>query len=213
MVVETIVLCPELVGPTSYDRRGLLQALSGPPVVDAPALGNNLTARGRQTAELGNVPAELVGSSRELVGSSGEAGRPTVTVVDIPAGEPGDDERTVRAHWVAYVAVQLSTSSTRGPVLLVLSGRSGALAPALGFSQRAARRQVAGYVLVDADFPAADSAVGDWPDAPVVYVASPAAAAATIDHARLRGWRLVEVSNLAPSTLATALGALLDPRP
>ena len=166
MVVETIVLCPDLAAPTTYDRNAVLEALPGS----------------------------------------------TVTVVDIPAGQPGDDERTVRAHWVAYVAIALSTSSTRGPVLLVLGGRSGALAPALGFSQRAARRQVAGYVLLDADLPAADSEVGDWPDAPVAYVASPAAAAAAIAHAGLRGWRIVQVSDLAPTTLAAALRTLIDPR-
>jgi hypothetical protein len=177
VVVETIVLCPDLASATTYDRRALLEALSVPSAGDAAGA------------------------------------RPTVAVVDIPAGQPGDDERTVRAHWVAYVSVQLSTSSTRGPVLLVLGGRSGALAPALGFSQRAARRQVAGYVLVDADLPAADSEVGDWPDAPVAYVASPAAAPAAIAHARLRRWRLVEVSDLAPTTLAGALRSILDPRP
>jgi hypothetical protein len=53
--------------------------------------------------------------------------------------------------------------------------------PALGFAQRASRRRVAGYVLVDADLPR--PGVQDWPDAPVTYVGGPGA-----EQARLRGW-------------------------
>ncbi len=204
MVVETIVLCPDLAAATTYDRRALREAVPVARAGDGLAPANAPAGTGSTSAALPAVTA--------VVGGLAD-GRPTITVVDLPAAQPGDDERTVRAHWVAYVSVQLSASSTRGPVLLVLGGRSGALAPALGFSQRAARRQVAGYVLVDADLPAADSEVGDWPDAPVAYVASPAATPAAIAHARLRGWRLVEVGDLTPTSLATALRSLLDPRP
>lgn len=172
MVVDTIVLCPGLAGPTSYDRHDLRRELSGRP---------------------GAVPG------------------PAVAIVDVPAGAPGEDERTARAHWVAHVAVQLSAEATRGPVLLVLDGRTGPLAPSLGLSQRAARRQVAGYVLVDADPPVAGQQGDDWPDAPVAYLASPSADPVILAHARLRGWRLLPLPDLGAVPLATAVLTLVNP--
>jgi len=126
----------------------------------------------------------------------------------VPEPEDGDDARTVRAHWVAHLAVALATGGAQAPVLLVLAGTGGALAPALGFSQKASRRGVGGYVLVDAATPPAESRGGDWPDAPVHYVASPAADPLDVNQARLRGWDVVEVDDLAPTTLADALVVL-----
>lgn len=164
MVVETVVLCPDLVLPTAYDR------------VDFAA---ELLDRG--------------------VG---------VRSPDIPPADPFDDARMQAAHWVAHLSVALS-GGLRAPVLLVLGGASGALAPALGFSQRAARRAVAGYVLIDADCPAADAVIGDWPDAPVHYLASPAASDMAVGHVRLRGWQRHDVRDLKPATLATTLQGLL----
>ena len=84
---------------------------------------------------------------------------------EVPEPEPGDDQRTRHAHWVGHLAIALATSGVRAPLLLVLGGSSGALAPAMGFAQKAARRAVAGYVLVDAATPPAESRGGDWPDA------------------------------------------------
>ena len=129
----------------------------------------------------------------------------------VPDGEDGDDARTLRAHWVAHLAIALATSGAVAPVLLVLVGSSGALAPALGFSQRAARRSVSGYVLVDAATPPAESRGGDWPDAPVVYVASPAADPLEVNQARLRGWDVLEIEALTPGAVAAVvLSAALD---
>jgi len=126
----------------------------------------------------------------------------------VPETEPGDDARTARAHWIAHLAVALSTSAAQAPVMLVLAGSSGTVTAALGFSQRASRRAVSRYVLVDAAVPPADDRSGDWPDAPVHYVASPAADPLEVNQARLRGWDVVEVDDLAPTTLADALVVL-----
>ena len=126
----------------------------------------------------------------------------------VPEPQAGDDARTVRAHWVAHLAVALATGGAQAPVLLVLGGASGALAPALGFSQKASRRRVGGYVLVDAATPPAESRGGDWPDAPVHYVASPAADPLEVNQARLRGWTVHEVVDTDPLTLADVLAEI-----
>ncbi len=123
--------------------------------------------------------------------------------VDDPS--PDDDARTQRSHWVAHLSIALATGNAVAPVLLVVDGTAGAMAPALGFSQKAARRAVAGYVLVDAVVPSFDDRALDWPDAPVVYVASPEADEAQTTQARLRGWDVVEVPDTTPATVATAI--------
>jgi hypothetical protein len=129
---------------------------------------------------------------------------------EVPAGEPGDDERTLRAHWVAHLAVSLATSGAAAPLLLVLAGSAGSLAPALGFAQKAARRAVAAYVLVDAATPPAESRGGDWPDAPVWFVASPAADGLEANQARLRGWEVVEVPDAEAGTVAAAIADVVS---
>ena len=128
---------------------------------------------------------------------------------DMPPAEPGDDERTARAHWVGQLAVALAVGGAVAPVLLVLDGTAGAFAPALGFAQKAARRAVAGYVLVDAATPPAESRGGDWPDAPVWFVASPAADPLEANQARLRGWTVLEVADAATATIADTVAALV----
>ena len=132
-----------------------------------------------------------------------------VLAPDLPDAEPDDDERTRHAHWVGHLAIALATSGASAPVLLVLGGSSGALAPALGFAQKAARRAVAGYVLVDAATPPAESRGGDWPDAPVWFVASPAADPLETNQARLRGWSVLEVAHATPPHLGATLATLL----
>lgn len=127
----------------------------------------------------------------------------------VPDAAPEDDERTATAHWVAHLAIGLATGGAVAPVLLVLAGSAGALAPALGFSQKASRRAVSGYVLVDAAVPPAESRGGDWPDAPVVFVASPAADPLETNQARLRGWGIVEVPDAWPGTVADAIARIV----
>jgi hypothetical protein len=146
-------------------------------------------------------PADVVDA---LLDDPRTAGRRALSL-EMPEPDAGDDPRTVRAHWVAHLAIGLATSSTRAPVLLVLGGASGAMAAAVGFSQKAARRAVSGYVLVDAVVPAADSRIDDWPDAPVHYLASPASDPLEANQARLRGWSVHEV----PDADATTIGAVI----
>jgi hypothetical protein len=93
-------------------------------------------------------------------------------------------------------------------VLVVLGGASGAMAAAVGFSQKAARRAVSGYVLVDAVVPAADSRIDDWPDAPVHYLASPASDPLEANQARLRGWSVHEIPDAGPTTIGAVIAAI-----
>ena len=126
----------------------------------------------------------------------------------VPDPDAADDARTQRAHWVAHLSIGLATGGAPAPVLLVLGGESGAMAAAMGFSQKAARRAVSGYVLVDAVVPSAESRAGDWPDAPVHYVASPAADPLEANQARLRGWSVHEVPDADPATVGAVIAAI-----
>ncbi|MGB3014048.1 MAG: hypothetical protein WBB41_05490, partial [Candidatus Nanopelagicales bacterium] len=59
-----------------------------------------------------------------------------------------------------------------------------------GFAQRASRRRVVGYVLVDGELP--KPGVQDWPDAPVTYLGT------NESHlAELRGWDLLPGDDIA----------------
>ncbi len=149
-------------------------------------------------------PADVVDA---LLDDPRTAGLRTLSL-DVPDPDSADDARTVRAHWVAHLAIGLVTSGAKAPVLLVLGGASGAMAAAVGFSQKAARRAVSGYVLVDAVVPAADARIDDWPDAPVHYLASPAADPLEANQARLRGWSVHEVDDAGPATLGTVIAAI-----
>jgi hypothetical protein len=128
---------------------------------------------------------------------------------ELPSGEPGEDDRTARAHWVGSLAVSLTAAAVSPPVLLVLAGATGPLASALGLSQRAARRPVAGYVLLDAACPRIDGPVPDWPDAPVAYLASPDADALEVGQSRLRGWQIVQLPDRGAPAITQALRAVV----
>ena len=56
--------------------------------------------------------------------------------------------------------------------------------------------------------PPAESRAGDWPDAPVHYVASPAADPLEANQARLRGWTVHEVDDAAPATVADVIATI-----
>lgn len=100
--------------------------------------------------------------------------------------------------WVAHCALELARDEARPPVLLVAQGGSGRMLNALGFSQRASRRRVAGYALVDAELP--KPGVQDWPDAPVTYVGTREAA-----MAELRGWDVLPGGDIAADLRTVAL--------
>lgn len=86
--------------------------------------------------------------------------------------------------WVAHCALDLAILPTDTPLLLVAAGDAARLVAAVGFSQRASRRQVVGYVLVDGDLP--KPGLQDWPDAPVTYIGQREATLAG-----LRGWEVI----------------------
>lgn len=123
-----------------------------------------------------------------------------VSVFVVPdAAEPEEllDQRTATAHWVAHNAVTLTAAQPEKPVLLVAQGAAGAMMPAVGFSQKASRRPVSGYVVVDGALPKPGAA--DWPDAPVTYVqtTSDGATKDAAHQAELRGWTVEKNQNAA----------------
>jgi hypothetical protein len=104
---------------------------------------------------------------------------------------PEDDERLSMAAWVADQAVAITGARTSGPLILVCRGSANRAVPALGFAQRASRRSVVAYVLIDGPLPDAARAGSDWPDAPVVYVSSTTGPDPSLRAAELRGWPTV----------------------
>lgn len=114
---------------------------------------------------------------------------PVRIVPACPAEEVSSD-LDLAGLWVAHCALELARDRTLAglPVLLVARGGAGRFLAALGFAQRASRRAVAGYVLVDAQLP--NPGVQDWPDAPVTFVGQSSVAA-------LRGWDVIDGEDLA----------------
>ena len=137
-------------------------------------------------------PGAPDGLRRELAGVLAGWGIPVV----IPHRQPRDgaeltDERLGIAAWVADQAVAITAAQVQGPLILVSSGDANRAVPALGYSQRASRRGVVAYVLVDAPLPDPSRAGTDWPDAPVIHVTSPGRDSSAAESARLRGWSTV----------------------
>ncbi len=119
-------------------------------------------------------------------------GTPSLAI-DVPTLDLSTEEYD-DSDWIARVAIAIGQAGGQltEPVLLVLAGRHAALAPGLGFAQRAARRAIAGYVLLDPVLPTA--AAHHWPDAPVTVVITPNAdddVRSAALAARLRGWDVV----------------------
>ncbi len=141
-------------------------------------------------AELPDHPDDTWPRRLELAAQLMAYGVP-VLVLPMTDSEPGLDLRTATAHWIAHNAIAMTDAQPEKPLLLVASGSAGTLLPALGFSQKASRRPVAGYVVVDGVLPKAGAA--DWPDAPVTYIATTGIAddsdaASIVRQAQLRGW-------------------------
>jgi len=129
----------------------------------------------------------------------------TLVIPEAPEPDEELDLRGATANWVAHNAIALSDAQPPKPVLLVASGAAGSLLPALGFSQRASRRPVAGYVVVDGELPKAGAA--DWPDAPVTYITSANGGGdgdAAAREAELRGWTVVNNNEAAMALLEIA---------
>lgn len=105
---------------------------------------------------------------------------------------PEADERLEVAGWVADQAVTITAAHVETPLILVTRGAANRALPALGFSQRAARHSVVGYILIDGPLPEPSRASADWPDAPVIYVQGPGSDPDIAQAARLRGWSVQE---------------------
>ena len=132
---------------------------------------------------------------REIAADLLAHGIKVYVVPDTPASE-GDDLRHATAHWVAHNAMTLTAAQPEKPIMLVAFGAAGQLLAALGFSQKASRRPVASYVVVDGSIPKPGAA--DWPDAPVTYIATPdAASSESARQAELRGWTVEQTDDVA----------------
>lgn len=97
--------------------------------------------------------------------------------------DQADDDRRVIAAARALLAFHES-------VTIAGHGLMGRLVPRLAFARRAARQPVAGYLLIDCDLPAA---AGDWPDAPVTFMATAPDFATHLKVASSRGWRVINL--------------------
>jgi len=96
-----------------------------------------------------------------------------VTPVVPPPGE---------APLAARVCAEITRLAPAPPLVIVAVGALAALLPSVALAQRAARRQVLAYVLVDPEYPAVSEG---WPDARVHVLGSPEFDLRT---AELRGW-------------------------
>jgi hypothetical protein len=104
-----------------------------------------------------------------------------VTRVLAPAGE---------APLAARVCAEITRLAPTPPLVIVAVGDLAALLPAVALAQRAARRQVMAYVLIDPDYPVVSEG---WPDARVHVLGS---AGVDLRTAELRGWETGPVTGL-----------------
>jgi hypothetical protein len=104
-----------------------------------------------------------------------------VTRVLPPAGE---------APLAARVCAEITRLAPTPPLVIVAVGDLAALLPAVALAQRAARRQVLAYVLIDPEYPPVSEG---WPDARVYVLGSPGVDLRT---AELRGWETGPVTGL-----------------
>lgn len=100
-----------------------------------------------------------------------------VIVID----QANDDHRVI-ASAQALLAVD-------EPINLGGHGPMGRLLPRIAFARRAARLPVLGYLLIDCDLPAV---AGDWPDAPVTFMATSPEFSTHLKVARDRGWTAID---------------------
>ena len=103
-------------------------------------------------------------------------------------------------HPLAHVLVE-SASERRIPEIasdlltipdvlwIGLRGDLAPLAPAIAFARRASKLPLAGYLLIDGDFPRVGEL--DWPDAPVAYLASVPDFETHAKAALARGWQVI----------------------
>lgn len=121
-----------------------------------------------------------------------------VTNVMVLGEAPGLDDLVVmrvlppagEAPLAARVCAEITRLAPTPPLVIVAVGELATLLPAVALAQRAARRQVLAYVLIDPEYPAVSDA---WPDARVHVLGSPGVDLRT---AELRGWEIGPVTIL-----------------
>ncbi|MFC3998082.1 hypothetical protein ACFOVU_19285 [Nocardiopsis sediminis] len=64
-----------------------------------------------------------------------------------------DDRPPYAARYIARASLEIAANAPGGPLLLAAAGAAGPLLPGIGAAQRAARRPIAGYLLIDALLP------------------------------------------------------------
>jgi hypothetical protein len=127
---------------------------------------------------LGEVPG--IG---EVTGTGDVLGLDEIAVTRVlpPAGE---------APLAARVCAEITRLAPTAPLVMVAVGDLAALLPAVALAQRAARRQVLAYVLIDPHYPPVSEG---WPDARVYVLGS---LGVDLRTAELRGWETAPVTDL-----------------
>ena len=91
---------------------------------------------------------------------------------------------------IARVCAEITRLSPTPPMVIVAEGESALLLPGVALAQRAARRPVLAYVLVD---PVLPPVTEQWPDARVHVVGR---AGFELRAAELRGWDVHEAGDI-----------------
>lgn len=104
------------------------------------------------------------------------------------------------APLAARLCAEITRVSPEPPLVIVAVGAHASLLPSVSLAQRAARRRVLAYVLVDPEYPEVSDT---WPDARTYVLGSPAFGLRT---AELRGWEtgpLTELRDLVEELQST----------
>lgn len=121
------------------------------------------------------------------------------TVIDVDVDLTSADPAPLSVR----VCAAIISAQPEPPLLIVAFADAAHLMPAVALAQRTAHRAVAGYVLID---PETDPSAPEWPDAPVLVVATDANSPG-LNRARLRGWSMSTVESstqLANRVIAAA---------
>lgn len=94
------------------------------------------------------------------------------------------------APLASRVCAEITRLAPTPPLVIVAAGPLASLVPSIALAQRAARRQVLAYVLIDPEYPAVSEG---WPDARVHVLGSPEF---DLHIAELRGWETCPVTEL-----------------
>lgn len=120
-----------------------------------------------------------------LGNASGSLDRALEGLGSVPVVPPESE-----APLAARMCAEITRLSPVPPLIIVAAGAYASLLPAVSLAQRAARRRVLAYVLVDPEYPEVSEG---WPDARVHVLGSPEFALRT---AELRGWETGPVTGL-----------------